>query len=177
MMPEATNQLASYKLRDMAAATPGRATADMPTSATTFSTDLNRLSPEARTALFGNHNPELDALQTVAERGKETYQRYGNPSGTSGMMHWLSQLTAPFAVSGAYQAGSAAAGPTAGLAAGGLAALPYAAGPILGGLTTKEALTRYLAAPVGGPGSGASRAYRGAAALPTIYGLTDERPR
>jgi hypothetical protein len=177
MMPEATNQLASYKLREMASALPNRATEATPTSATTFSTDLNRLRPEARTALFGNYNPELDALQTVAERGKETYQRYGNPSGTAGMMHWLSQLTAPFAVSGAYQAGAAAGGPTAGLVGAGLAAVPYAAGPILGGLTTKEALTRYLAAPVGGPGSGASRAYRGAAALPSIYGLTDERPR
>src|SRR6202040_1443560 len=83
-MPIAADELAAFKLRDMAAATPGRATADMPTSAATFSTELNRLSPEARQVLFAGIEPKLSALQTVAERGKETFARYGNPSGTSG---------------------------------------------------------------------------------------------
>jgi hypothetical protein len=163
-MPSAANELASFKLRDMAAATPGRRTAEQPYSATTFSTELNRLTPEERTALFGSYSPMLDALQTVAERGKETFQHYGNASGSGGNLAHLGAFTAPLAISEAANAGHEVYGFPGMLMGGAAATLPYISGPISSYLTAREALTRYLAAPVGGPGTGASRLYRAAGA-------------
>jgi hypothetical protein len=163
-MPTGADELAAAKLRDMVQALPGRQTADMPTSATTFSTSLNQMSPEARQALFGAIEPKLSALQTVAERGKETFARYGNPSGTSGASAHLGLLTAPVAVEEAARLGHETGGLAGALAGGTLAALPYATGPVLSNLTAREGLARYLAAPVGGPGVGASRLFRAAAA-------------
>jgi hypothetical protein len=163
MMPQAMNELASFKLRDMAAATPGRATQEMPTSATTFSTELNRLSPEARTALFGNYAPALDALQTVAERGKETFARYGNPSGTARMIQHGGLLSVPTSIAAGTFTGHELGGLPGAFIGGGTAALPALTGPLASLLTAREMLTRYLAAPTGGPGTAASRLYRGAA--------------
>jgi hypothetical protein len=162
-MPIAANELAAFKLRDMAAATPGRATADMPTSAMTFSTNLNRLSPEARQALFAGIAPKLSALQTVAEQGKETFARYGNPSGTSGASEHANLFRIPTAIGAGVAGGYEAGGIPGAAIGGGLAAAPAFAGPTLSNLTARESLARYLAAPVGGPGVGASRLYRAAA--------------
>jgi hypothetical protein len=163
-MPIAADELAAFKLRDMAAATPGRATADMPTSAATFSTELNRLSPEARQVLFAGIEPKLSALQTVAERGKETFARYGNPSGTSGASEHANLFRIPTAIGAGVAGGYEAGGIPGAAIGGGLAAAPAFAGPILSNLTAREMLARYLAAPVGGPGVGASRLYRAAGA-------------
>jgi nucleotide-binding universal stress UspA family protein len=163
-MPDAVNELAAYKLRDMAAATPGRMTQDQPTSATTFSTELNRLSPEARTALFGSYSPMLDALQTVAERGKETYQRFGNPSGTASTLQHANLFTAPRDIALAAMGGHEVGGMPGAVLGGASTGVGYLAGPALANLTAREALTRYLAAPTGGPGVGASRLYRAAGA-------------
>jgi hypothetical protein len=168
MMPQSVNELAAFKLRDMASATPGRATQASPTSATTFSTELNRLSPEARNALFGSYNPGLDALQTVAERGKETFQRYGNPSGTAGMTQHGGLLNAPLQITAAGYGGHEIGGMPGAIVGAGTATLPYLTGPIASNLTAREALTRYLAAPTGGPGTEMSRLFRGAGALPFV---------
>ncbi len=179
-MPGAVNELAAYKLRDMAAATPGRMTEAQPTSAMTFSTELNRLSPEARNSLFGSHAPMLDALQTVAERGKETYQRYGNPPGTAGATQHAGILSAPLSILGGFFAGREVGGLPGAVTGASAAALPYFTGPITGNLTAREALTRYLAAPTGGPGVGASRLYRGAgagAALAPLLATPGEHAR
>jgi hypothetical protein len=167
-MPNAANELAAFKLRNMATATPGQATAANPTSATTFSTNLNRLSPEARQTLFSGIAPRLDALQTVAERGKETFARYGNPTGTAGSLAHLGLFTAPLTIGEAARLGGETGGTLGALGAGATASLPFVAGPILSNLTAREGMTRYLAAPVGGPGVGASRLYRAAAAWPFL---------
>ena len=167
-MPAAADELAAAKLRDMVQATPGRQTADMPTSATTFSTGLNQMSPEARQALFGAVEPRLSALQTVAERGKETYARYGNPSGTAGSAQHGNFLEGLWKVPAAAYAGQELGGLPGAIGGGATAALPYFSGPIASNLTAREMLTRYLAAPTGGPGVGASRLYRAAAAWPSL---------
>jgi hypothetical protein len=166
-MPQAADELAAYKLRDMAVATPGKATQDMPTSATTFSRQLNLLAPEARTALFGS-SPRIDALQTVAERGKETYARYGNAPGTAGAIQH--GLVIPSIVAGGI-GGHELGGLPGAITGAGIGALPFVTGPALGNLTTREMLTRYLAAPTGGPGVGASRLYRGAGGISALAPL------
>jgi hypothetical protein len=129
---------------------------------------LNRLSPEARNALFGSYNPGLDALQTVAERGKETFQRYGNPSGTAGMTQHGGLLNAPLQITAAGYGGHEIGGMPGAIVGAGTATLPYLTGPIASNLTAREALTRYLAAPTGGPGTEMSRLFRGAGALPFV---------
>ncbi len=159
-MPSAADELAAYKLRDMATATPGRATQESPLSATTFSTQLNQLSSEARTALFGAVEPKVSALQTVAERSKETMARYGNPSGTAGSLAHTALFAAPFTIAEGIRAGHDIGGMPGAIAGGVTGAAPYVAGPIAANLTAREALARYLAAPVGGPGIGQSRLYR-----------------
>lgn len=163
-MPNAADELAAFKLRDMAAATPGKQTQASPTSATSFSTNLNSLSPEARVALFAGIEPKLSALQTVAERGKETYARYGNPSGTSGANQHANLALAPLAIGGAVREGHEFGGIPGAIAAGTAASLPFATGPAAANLTARELLTRYLASPTGGPGVGPSRLYRAAGA-------------
>jgi hypothetical protein len=129
----------------------------------TFSTQLNRLSPEPRQALFAGIEPKLSALQTVAERGKETFARYGNPSGTSGASEHANLFRIPTAIGAGFAGGYEAGGVPGAVIGGGLAAAPAFAGPILSNLTARENLARYMAAPVGGPGVGASRLYRAAA--------------
>ena len=173
-MPDAANELAAYKLRDMAAATPGRATIEQPTSAATFSTELNRLRPEERTALFGSYSPVLDALQTVAERGKTTYQRFGNPSGSGSTLQHAHLFTAPRDIGLAAMAGNEVGGVPGALLGGLSTTAGYLGGPATANLTAREALTRYLAAPVGGPGVGASRLYRGAGAGSALGLGTDQ---
>jgi hypothetical protein len=167
-MPGAADELAAYKLRDMGMATPGRQTQEMPMSATSFSTDINRLSPEARQALFGAIEPKVGALQTVAERGKDTFAKYGNPSGTAGSAQHFGLLTAPIVIGEAARGGHDIAGLAGAVAAGSAAALPYLAGPVASNLTARETLARYLAAPTGGPGLTGSRVLRAGAAWPQL---------
>lgn len=172
-MPGAVDNLAAYKLRDMATATPGRQTQQNPISANTFSTELNRLSPEARDALFGGIDPKIAALQTVAERGKDTYSRFGNPSGTSSANQHAGLLGFPMAIAGGVFAGRETGIPGGGAIGAAGATLPYLAGPVASNLTAREALTRYLAAPTGGPGVGASRLYRAAGAWPSLQPILE----
>lgn len=86
-MPKAADELAAYKLRDMALATPGAAgRTGQETSVATFLTDLNRLrqqSPEGFKALYSDPTiaRKIDALATVADTMKETAKR-ANVSGT-----------------------------------------------------------------------------------------------
>jgi hypothetical protein len=93
-MPNAANELAAYKLRDMALATPGAAgRTGGETSVGTFLTDLNRMrqsAPNGTKALFSDPaiSQRIDALATAADSMKETAKR-ANTSGTAtslGMM-------------------------------------------------------------------------------------------
>lgn len=177
-MPQASDELAAFKLRQMATATAGKQTQEAPVSATTFSTQLNSLSPEARRALFSGIEPKLSALQTVAERGKDTFAHYGNPSGTGGNLQHAGLLTAPIVIGEAARGGHDIGGLPGAVAAGSAAAAPYLAGPIASNLTARETLARYLAAPTGGPGAGVSRLYRAAGAWPSLQPLIEgERAR
>lgn len=86
-MPGAANELAAYKLRDMALATPGAAgRTGQETSVGTFLTDLNRMRqqmPGGFAALFSDPAVarRIEALATVADTMKETARR-ANVSGT-----------------------------------------------------------------------------------------------
>jgi hypothetical protein len=86
-MPTATDELAGYKLRDMALATPGAAgRTGGETSVSSFLTDLNRLRqqmPAGFRALYSDPvvARKVDAMSTVADTIKETAKR-ANTSGT-----------------------------------------------------------------------------------------------
>jgi hypothetical protein len=86
-LPTAANELAAYKLRDMALATPGAAgRTGQETSVGSFLTDLNRMrqqNPAGFQALYSDPvvARKIDALATVADSMKETARR-ANVSGT-----------------------------------------------------------------------------------------------
>ena len=90
-LPSGANELAAFKLRDMALATPGAAgRTGTETSVGTFLTDLNRLrqqSPAGFRALFSDPvvARRIEALATVADTMKETARR-ANTSGTGPYM-------------------------------------------------------------------------------------------
>lgn len=90
-MPAAANELAAYKLRDMALATPGAAgRTGQETSVATFLSDLNRFrqqNPAGFRALYSDPvvARKIDALATVADTMKETARR-ANTSGTGPYM-------------------------------------------------------------------------------------------
>jgi len=87
-MPKAADELAAYKLRDMALATPGAAgRTGAETSVGTFLTDLNRMrqsAPNGTKALFADPAAAqaVEDLSMVADGMKETAKR-ANTSGTT----------------------------------------------------------------------------------------------
>ena len=142
-MPKAADELAAYKLRDMALATPGAAgRTGTETSVGTFLTDLNRMRqqmPAGFKALFSDPAVarKIEALATVADTMKETARR-ANVSGT-----------------GPYQALAETGGTAAGtwLATGSpwataaAVAAPYAVNRAVGVAATNPLLARMLGAP------------------------------
>jgi hypothetical protein len=71
-MPQAADELAAYKLRDMALANAGQQSADLNRlSPGTFLTDYAKLAPEAGQALFSG-DPRVQALATVGDSMKNT---------------------------------------------------------------------------------------------------------
>jgi hypothetical protein len=147
-VPEAADALAAHKLRDMANAKPGQATAPGDTSANTFLTNLIRMrndDPRAFTALFG-HNPQIsrmiDDLGTVAGSLRVSGQM-ANVSRTSPAAYILSTLLGGAGGAGAQLlTGNPAAAATA--AATGLGA-PFIAGHAL----TNPALIRLMSGQAG----------------------------
>jgi hypothetical protein len=142
-MPAATDDLAAFKLRDMALATPGAAgRTGAETSVGSFLTDLNRLrqqSPAGFRALFAD--PEvarkIDAMATVADTMKETAKR-ANTSGTGPYMA-LGE-----AVPTAVATWLATNSPTATI---GSVFAPYAANRTAASVATSPALSRIASAP------------------------------
>jgi hypothetical protein len=142
-LPGAANEVAAYKLRDMALATPGASgRTGQETSVGTFLTDLNRFrqqNPAGFRALFSDPAVarKIEALAIVADTMKETARR-ANTSGTG-----------PYQAMG--EAGSAALAtwlathsPTAtALSVAGPFALNRAAGHIV----TNPVVTRWASAP------------------------------
>jgi len=142
-MPKAADEVAAYKLRDMALATPGAAgRTGQETSVGTFLTDLNRMrqqTPAGFRALFSDPTVarKIEAMATVADTMKETAKR-ANTSGT-----------------GPYLA-LAEAGPTAvatwlathsPVATAASIAFPFAANRAAGLAATNPLLARVAAAP------------------------------
>src|SRR5215472_7378216 len=95
-LPDVVDALGAWKLRDAALANKGQQSAQgNRQSPGTFLTDMNGLSSEAQTALYG-HNPQVASnvydLRQVAGGMKDT-TRYSNPSGTSPMERGADILT------------------------------------------------------------------------------------
>lgn len=142
-MPAAVDQLAAYKLRDMATATPGAAGATgNEVSPGTFLTDLNRFrqgAPGGHRALFGS-DPEIaqrvDDLATVAGTIKDTAKK----ANTSKTGPFTAIAQAAPAIAGGYYAGGLPG-------AIGAVALPFVANRLLGHAVTSPSMTRFAAAP------------------------------
>lgn len=84
-MPDAANDLAAFKLRDMASATPGQQNASGTlVSPNSFLTDWNALSPEGKAALYQDPNvaQKIGALAKVSEGVRNT-QKLVNTSNTA----------------------------------------------------------------------------------------------
>lgn len=109
-------------IKRMGLATPGaQDAAGEAFSAATFLTNWNKVSPEARRALFDVHGPafarDMDRIAAVAETIKSGSKVYANPSGTANR---VGAYTYGSAISGAALTGQP--GTVAGLLLGGLGA-------------------------------------------------------
>lgn len=107
-------------IKRMGMPTPGQAGADAAEefSASTFLTNWNRVSPEARRALFDRYGPgfskQMDRIARVAENLREGSRVYANPSGTANRAAAMTY--------GASLVGSLFTGGTTGLVAAGVGA-------------------------------------------------------
>lgn len=150
-MPQAADELAAYKLRDMAMATPGNAgRTGTDTSVGTFLTDLNRMrqsAPNGTKALFSDPAiaQKVDALATVADSMKETAKR-ANASGTASHMI-IPQMA--LAAGETYHATGSIPATIAAVAA------PYVANKAAALSVSRPWATRFASTPSGTPGSGA----------------------
>lgn len=155
-MSDAADALAAYKLRSMGSARPSATLAAGDTvSPNSYLTGFNQMTPEAKAALFPDAKTvaDLDNLATVAGSMRDTYQRFGNPSGTGGaLLHATPSIAA---VTGAAEGGregyetGGIPGAVKGALGGALAAglIGYAPGYALANLTARPRLTRLLAQP------------------------------
>lgn len=120
-LPKSGQQaLTAAVIKRMGMPTPGQAGVDAAEqfSAATFLTNWNRVSPEARRALFDRHGPEfsrnMDQIARVAANLKDGAKVFANPSGTANRAAALTY--------GASLVGSMFTGGTAGLLAAGVGA-------------------------------------------------------
>lgn len=149
-MPQAADELAAYKLRDMGLANAGQQNAAASrVSPSTFLTDRAKLSPEALNALFADPvaAQRLQDLSTVGDSMKST-ERFLNTSNTgthAATGHAMAGFASavPAAIEGYHLGGIPGAAGSLGAAI----AAPYVPSFLAGRLTTSPALTRLLAAP------------------------------
>ena len=150
-MPQAADELAAYKLRDMGLSTAGKQNAtNTRVSPTTFGTDSANLafSPEAFDALYGA-NPavanRVRDLRTVAStmRDTEALSNTSHTAGAAGWMHSLSPVAALEAARQGYEIGGWP-GAAVGVAA------PFLPGMVGSRLLTSPAVNRYVASPGAG---------------------------
>jgi hypothetical protein len=166
-MPKAADELASYKLRDMALATPGQAGATgRETSVGSFLTDLNKMRQSAPTgtqALFSDPrvSQRIDDLATVAAGMKETAKR-ANTSNTGPSMA-LAEM-APAAAAAYHATGGNL------LQTAGAAIAPWMLNTTIGHAVTQPWINRLVTAP--GTQNRLSPFYTGA-----LSPLTDDRTR
>jgi hypothetical protein len=151
-MPKAADELAAYKLRDMALATPGAAgRTGGETSVGTFLTDLNRMrqtAPNGTKALFSDPaiSAKVDALATAASAMKETAKR-ANTSGTATSLGTMIPMSAVTAAETYHATGSVP------LAVASVAA-PFVGNAAIARSVSTPALTRFAATPSNAPNFG-----------------------
>jgi hypothetical protein len=145
-MPNAADELAAFKIRDMGKATKGvQNAAGDAVSMGSFLTDYNALSPEAKAALFPGTTKRLNALTTVAERAKDTAAK-SNASQTGSFIAHSSAFKSPVdAILGAL-AGHAYGGVPGAMAGGFMGGVaPFIPGFVSSRLAVNAPLARYLA--------------------------------
>lgn len=154
-MPAAADEVAAYKVRDMAAANPGAQNATgNAVSPATFLTDWSKLSPEAKSSLFVNSDTQdqLSALARISDGIRQT-MRQVNTSNTAQHSAWGNLFgtlkNVGYAAAAGYGAGHlAGAGAIPGaVGAGLLAGVEPMSGYVASRLTSSPALTSYFAAP------------------------------
>lgn len=116
---EGQQALTAAVIRRMGLATPGaQDAAGDAFSAATFLTNWNRVSPEAKRALFDRHGPafsrDMDRIARVADNIKQGSRVFANPSGTANRAAAMTY--------GAALVGSMFTGGTAGIVASGVGA-------------------------------------------------------
>lgn len=156
-MPRAADELGAYSIRDMGAATAGNQNAaGNAVSSASFLTDLNKMSPEAKAALFQDPavKARLASLARVSKGMKDT-ERFVNSSntathtGTKELMGLGGQMVGGGVLG--LEAGERFGHPLLGAAMGAAAPVfPRLGGYFAGRLTATPALTRFLAAPTAG---------------------------
>jgi hypothetical protein len=167
---QGVDNIAAWKLRDMALANPGRqGPAGATISPSTFLTEANKMSPEAARALFPpNVASNLADLRTVAGNMKST-EAMANTSKTGSYLATKEAIDL-FKNAGI---GAAAGGSMAGLpgaAAGAVlnVAAPFAPGYLGGMLTASPRLTRLMATPTYRPPPGLGLLTAGAGIAPGL---------
>ena len=154
-MPQAADELAAYKLRDMGLANAGQQNASSARmSPGTFVTEKAKLSPEAIDALFGADPQVARQVQNLAQAGssmKSTAQFLNTSNtGTHGAVGHAAMGVAgmiPAGIEGYVHYGI----PGALAGAAGSAALPFLPGLIASRLSSSPALTSLLASPAAAP--------------------------
>jgi hypothetical protein len=96
--PDEQKTVAATVLKRMGNATPGNQDATGGVfSPQTFLTNWNRMSPEAKTALFdrfpGGLRDKVDNIASVAANLRDGSKVFNNPSGTAGASHQVGDLT------------------------------------------------------------------------------------
>lgn len=147
-IPDAADEIAAYKVRDMASAVSGRQNAaGNAVSPSSFLTDWNKLAPEAKQALYDpQQETQLGALAKVSEGIKGTLSKI-NTSNTAAHGDWKSLFGLPGRLAAGAFGGHEIGGHTGMLAGMAAAAAPEAGGYFGGRLTATPALTSYFAAP------------------------------
>jgi hypothetical protein len=146
-MPDAADALGAWKLRDAALANKGQQGGQGNTrSMGTFLTDMNGLSNEATTALYG-HDPGVASnvydLRQIAGDARQT-QKFANPSGTGGFEKGHDLLAGGAAVGAFMKALELGHSVPTAMAA---AALPFVP-PVVGSRAlTSPTITRFAANP------------------------------
>lgn len=118
--PEGRDTLTAAMVRRLGLANPGQQNAAGDAfSMSTYLTNWSKISPEARSVLFGRQGPEfqknMDELAKSAELLRQGAQVFSNPSGTAQAVIGGASLLAPF-FSGSISAGLSTAGTIAGVA-------------------------------------------------------------
>jgi hypothetical protein len=148
-MPSAADNIGAYKIRDMASAVAGRQNAGGDAvSPSSFLTDWNKMSPEAKTAVFADPRvrTQLAALAKVSEGIKGTLAKV-NSSNTAAHGDMKDLFGIPGRIAAGAYAGHELGGHYGMLGGAAMGASGPAGGYLAGRIAATPALTSYFAAP------------------------------